>query len=662
MRVAETTGQYEITTELVDGQWRMTFGLESYPSDEVKATGVAAQVLPHELAVTVSSGSGLVRDYPVAELSRMVTDSQFLPEVVLLLTLQERDSLLRAFTRDEEQARIDVQRILTVAVPVAPPVPGPAVLETAGPDSLGTAVILPDLVLANAVQAFPVPIRVVDPVPRPEELVVRPDVVLHQRLEVNPFDHVIGGGIFLPGGIPDVVIDPVPLPDPAPDPLPAPPEQRYTTASTTLVFPVPLRFDVDAHPYLFPSGRPAAGGGWATLVVPWPAEGPASRNHVYFHDEEAGNVFYHLPDAFLIGQRDQAPYGPELSFTVGRTTDPGTGTERAIALISAHLVPQSSPARLYDAAQRLAAHLPAGAGPVDLRQAVHPATCRLELPGSAVTTAAPPDLVHGWWIAETFDFDDLRDVYAVLTTDGAASALLRGRVDVDVMGQVHQVPVEVRLDRLALPPLSWTEKQTFDAQRSMRVELSNVGDVDVSVPSAAGWVDAGEGPVNAAVAGDLPATLSPGATLTLTLTPGRATEGARGAGRHPRPHQRPARRRPREGRAADPRPPGRATAEGRHAAHHRGRPRHQRRPGAGPDPDRAAVRGRVGGGDPRPHHAPARRGRPRPARRPAAGPRAPARSATARRSCTSPAPAPPTPSGAPSTPTSSSCRSARSTP
>src|SRR5262249_38066506 len=156
-----------------------------------------------------------------------------------------------------------------------------------------------------------------------------------------------------------------------------------------------------------------------------------------------------------IGQREEAPYGPELSFTVGRATDAQTNTERALALISVHLVPQTSPARLFAAAAALAEHVPAGGGPPELRPALHPAlhpaTCTLELPGGAITTHAPPDLVRGWWVSESFAFDDLRDVYAVLTTGGAASALLRGRVDVTVDDDTHQVPVELRLDRPAVP-------------------------------------------------------------------------------------------------------------------------------------------------------------------------------------------------------------------
>lgn len=121
--------------------------------------------------------------------------------------------------------------------------------------------------------------------------------------------------------------------------------------------------------------------------------------------------------------------------------------------------------------------------------------------------------MSGWWVSESFSFDDLRDVYAILTTGGATSALLRGRVDVTVDDDIHQVPVELRLDRPAIPPLSWTEKPGPGG--SVTVTLLNVGDVELTIPVLPAWTDG----VPAPVTGTLPAKLAPGGTLDLTVTP-----------------------------------------------------------------------------------------------------------------------------------------------
>ncbi len=575
------TGRYEIATTLVDGLWRMSFGLESYPAPEIGRADAA--ILPHELSVSVSSAGDVARDYPVAELTPGFGDTQHRPDVVLLLTLPERDALLRAFTRDDERAVLVVHRTVSVAVLSHRPQPRPDLEVMLQPDLLATHVILPDLVVHRVLDPLPVPIQLVEPVPVPDDdrPGPRPDEVrlgTHAGLQLGPAlgdvqvglrqqlavdrsfaalavpqavaaepvlrravvrDHRTAGAVVRDHRTPRPVDDgpivrdhrrprpgrdetlPLPWPFPEPDPDPVvvgddpDTEARYVVVRSVQDAGVALRFDVDAHPYLFPSGQPPASQGFTTLVVPWPAEGPSSRNHVYFQDGNARNVFYVLPDAFLLGQREETPFGPELSFTVGRTTDAG-GTEQALALMSAHLVPQTSPARLVAARQALAAHVPAGGGAPELRPAVHPATCRLELPGGAVTTSAPPDLVRGWWVSESFAFDDLRDVYAVLSS-GAASALLRGRVDVRVGDDIHQVPVELRLDRPATPPLSWTEEPGHDGAAVL--VLRNEGDVDLAVPELPAWLDAGGPRVPATVTGALPATLSPGTTLALTVTP-----------------------------------------------------------------------------------------------------------------------------------------------
>ncbi|PRY17411.1 hypothetical protein [Kineococcus rhizosphaerae] len=576
LRVLAETGRYDIATTLVDGLWRTVFGLESYPAPEVDRPGAA--ILPHELSVTVSTRGELAREYPVAELDPGLGPTRNTPQVVLLLTLPERDALLRAFTRDEDQALLVVHRSVSVAVPAHRLPPRPDLAVALGPDVLATHVILPDLLVDPDPGPHPEPVqelvehveRVPVDRPRPEETgtaVVTAGLAraagLHvdfrQQLTVDrgfagalrPVD--VGAGALLRrfqspevaevGEVAevadlarlerfrDVVRDhrglpgrgpvrgwPRPFPKPFPWPFPAPvpdpdPDPGFVVTSSRQDCGIALRFDVATHPYLFPSGQPPTTKGFATFVVPWPPEGPASRGHVYLQDQDCGNVFLHLPDVFLVGRAGEAPYGPELSFTVGRASAPD-GTEQALALVSAHLVPQTSAARLADARRALAAHVPAGGAPVELRPAIQPATCRLDLPGGPVTTAAAPDLVAGWWIAESFSFEALREVYAVLGS-GAGNPL-RGRVDVTAGDATHQVPVELRLDRPAVPPLSWTETPREDG--SWTVTLTNVGTDPLSVPGPPAWVVTDAGPVPATVTGPTPATIAPAATLDLVVT------------------------------------------------------------------------------------------------------------------------------------------------
>lgn len=547
LRVTPATGRYEIAMALVDGLWRITIGLESFPAPEVAHADAA--ILPHDLTVSVSSVGNFGRTYPVAELTPGHGDIQYRPQVVLLLSLPERDALLRAFIRDEERATLVVRRGFSVAVETAERPVRHDLSQLVAVESLNVPLLLPELVEPKPDPRIPPlfveppvelkPLRM--PIPGwPIDKVTQPGMFvpldLHLQSAVFPVEKqlfalnqpIIGTiaasdakpvrwkNLFLDdrfgwkGGILSPEIDPFVQPD-----QPAPPQRRYVTTRADRDSTISLRFDVEAHPYLFPSGQPAASKGISTLVVPWPADGPSSRNHVYFQDRNAGNVFYYLPDVFLVGQQEEAPYGPQLSFTVGRARN-DSGEEVSLAAIDAHLVPQASLSRLDAAERALAAHVPAGGGAPELRPAVHPATCQLNLPGGTIATSAPPDLVRGWWVSERFPFDALRDVYAVLT-QGGASALLRGRVEVRVEDSLHQVPVELRLDRPAPPPLSWTEQPA--PGNGCLVVLRNEGDQDLVLPDLPAWLTTGGRRVPATVSGGLPATLPPGSTLSLTVVP-----------------------------------------------------------------------------------------------------------------------------------------------
>src|SRR5262249_47566042 len=115
--------------------------------------------------------------------------------------------------------------------------------------------------------------------PMLQQVVVRdhrtPDVVVRDHRTMGPD----GPGPIvrdhrhpLPEPFPRPLPRPLPKPpEPIPDPNGGPshePEPEYLLVSTTQDVSVPLRFDVDAHPYLFPSGQPQASKGFASLVVP----------------------------------------------------------------------------------------------------------------------------------------------------------------------------------------------------------------------------------------------------------------------------------------------------------------------------------------------------------------------------------------------------------
>ena len=267
-----------------------------------------------------------------------------------------------------------------------------------------------------------------------------------------------------------------------------PPPQLFTTTTTTLAHPVPLRFDVATHPYLFPSGRAAeAAAEYRLVTLPWAGDGPGGRQHVYCQDLARPDLFLYLPDVFLLGTLAQPPHGPELVFSVGRDEADPT---RSIAVMSAHAVPQTSLARLADAREQLAAHVPIRSG-VRERPHLEPmlvaAHGHLQLPGGAEVDDDDLDLVNGWWIAETFDYDALQEAYAVLSTTDAASALLRGHVSVRVDDQQVSIPLEVRLDRPATPAVTWTTAR--GASGTMTVALRNVGPDPVVVPSVVGLAE-----------------------------------------------------------------------------------------------------------------------------------------------------------------------------
>ena len=543
--------RYEIGYELVDGVWLVRLGFETYPAEEVAAEAATASVLPHQLTMVVTSGSSVVRTYPVGGLE---TDERGWT-LTLRLTLEERDALLRAFTSDDERASVEVRREVTVAAPVVPapraddgPMVGPF-LPGNHEVSILLPVIDPHVLLGPIfvpIEHVEPPVDPVEPEPEPDPLVRGPLVdtgvpqvellrfaspladVQMMRLQASPelmavqprtrirdVERLHGrrrDRAFDPFGEQVDVVVATPFPS-----VPPPPPQLFATTTTALAHPVPLRFDVATHPYLFPSGRAAeAAAEYRLVTLPWAGDGPGGRQHVYCQDLARPDLFLYLPDVFLLGTLTQPPHGPELVFSVGRDEADPT---RSIAVMSAHAVPQTSLARLADAREQLAAHVPIRSG-VRERPHLEPmlvaAHGHLQLPGGAEVDDDDLDLVNGWWIAESFDYDALQEAYAVLSTTDAASALLRGHVSVQADDQQVSIPLEVRLDRPATPAVTWTTAR--GASGTVTVALRNVGPDPVVVPSVSGWLSRGEEVVRATVDDPgWPVTLAPGGGLDLVL-------------------------------------------------------------------------------------------------------------------------------------------------
>jgi len=103
-RLRREQGRYEIVHSAeLDGLFTIRFGLEPVPAPEVQAA--TAQVLPHRLAMEVryrAANSGIEKRLPATE---WAPDARG-PVLTLKLTLEERDSLLRAFRSDEARAEL----------------------------------------------------------------------------------------------------------------------------------------------------------------------------------------------------------------------------------------------------------------------------------------------------------------------------------------------------------------------------------------------------------------------------------------------------------------------------------------------------------------------------------------------------------------------------
>ncbi len=115
-RLRHAGARYEIVHALeADGLFTIKFGLETFPASELRAE--TAQILPHSPRMEIryhAANTNIQKQLPAAS----VTADAHGYVLTLKLTLEERDSLLRAFRSDDAQTELVVMRTINVAVPL----------------------------------------------------------------------------------------------------------------------------------------------------------------------------------------------------------------------------------------------------------------------------------------------------------------------------------------------------------------------------------------------------------------------------------------------------------------------------------------------------------------------------------------------------------------
>ncbi|MDH5346275.1 MAG: hypothetical protein OEW13_00085 [Nitrospira sp.] len=150
-RLRDSQGRYEIAIKLEpDSLWSMKFGLAPYPAPEVAETARTSQPLPHKTAWSlryVMAGTAMEKEFQAFA----VTPDPNGMVIEFRLTLAERDAVLRAFAKDESQARLVVIRQIDVCIPAPPepvrdsppPIPSNLVVQGRKTVALDTATIQP---------------------------------------------------------------------------------------------------------------------------------------------------------------------------------------------------------------------------------------------------------------------------------------------------------------------------------------------------------------------------------------------------------------------------------------------------------------------------------------------------------------------------------------
>jgi hypothetical protein len=527
-RLRTAVARYDIAMAAeVDGQWSIAFGLETHPAPELANAARTARPMPHELMVVLRyfmANTAIEKQFPAFALN---PDDNGL-RVQFHMSLEERDAVLRAFRSDSAQARLDITRLCTVCVPVAPDsvedVPHQPVLPVGG----GRRLLYPGV--GSPMSPRPM---------RPGQLLmgakkrITPAAGLRADLLRAPVDLI---AVHRPMPFPGPV--PVPAPAPAPPPASAPSIPMVMTTPQSLPVAVPLRFDAQEHPYLFPSGAVAATGAEIERVLlRHPADDTNGRLHAYFRDLARPNLFYFLPDAFKLSRTHSAPFVPGLSVRMGQ----GASAEATQVHLAALVRPEVDADRLEAARAALKARAlgaqPSSAGAlaeiaVELEPLQAKAVLKLGLPQAGlvqtVETPAEVDLANGFVFEQHVDFADFQDIFAALVATGGVSTLLRGSVIVNTgLPAQDLVPVDLRFADMEGEVFIYDE-QTDAGRGGVTASLRNVTESPLVIEGLRVWLQREGAQTLGRVSGldlSVPQVVEPDASVTLSIEPEQALPG-----------------------------------------------------------------------------------------------------------------------------------------
>jgi hypothetical protein len=490
-RLREDGIRYEVAVDLgADGLWAVRFGLQPYPAEEIAADARTADPLAHTLSAAITYQPDRTRIQ-----RRLPADLQEDAKgyvCILRLTLEERDSLLRAFRSDVSQAQIEISRSITVSVP-------------APEDAQDGGVALP----RQAVVMRPMDLR-------PNAAMVAANPALTRAARPTVTVRARPSQVWLPRDGDVIVADPAPV-------QPAPVAKLYQVASPSLNVSVPLRFDPQEHPYIFATGGDApVRAEFKWIPLPFPASDPTAHIHSYYQDVSHPNRFFYLPDAFKLARVD---FLPALTFRI----DQGDDSDPASVDLTCVLHPYINGSRLMAAKEALKAEIPVASGvaraEVELQPLRAAAKLRLGLPKSGIIATqdieADIDLANGFVLYQRIAFDDFQDVFAALNSP-AVSTLLRGNVMVSTgLASDDQIQVEIRFGEMAGEVFEYSE-QTDPQTATVNASLRNATESALRIAGLQAWLER----VGTRVAGRIegldparPADLAPDASLQLRIVP-----------------------------------------------------------------------------------------------------------------------------------------------
>ena len=509
-----TPGRYEIAFKAEsDGLWSMKFNVETYPAQEVAEAARTSQPLPHKLAVSlryVAANTTIERKFPAIAIT---PDARGMV-IEMRLRLEERDAVLRAFRSDTAQGCLVVTRLVDVCVPAPPEI------TTGETGQMQIFVLKHDGTLFRARRGGEIGTAFLE-----REMIDAGSAALRLR----PV-----GGEFEPGERPPGRIRPPIVSSPPivtrPPGVPSPP--RVRTVSCALDDVVPLRFDIEAHPYLFPAGAGASVGAEIERVqVRYPANDPNGRVHTYFYSFTKPNLFYYLPDTFKLARTLTPPFVPAMTIK----NDPSQGPSNPRVALTAFLRPDVDAARLLAAKAALTAHIPASSGAPNPEPELQPlqakAVLKLGVPRSGavqtVETDAVVDLANGFLFDELMADTDFLVVFAALNTTGI-STLFRGVVEVTTgLAAQDLIPVEIRFADMEGEVFTY-EEQTDAATGTVAVTLHNATESPLRIEALPVWLRRNGVDVQAMIDGlDLssPVTLPPAAGVSITVRTTQALPG-----------------------------------------------------------------------------------------------------------------------------------------